>query len=87
MPNSNASFGIGIEEALGQNDDLIGLAYSWQQPANRERPEQHVLEAFYRIWVTLLIHVTPDLQVVIDPANSPTEAAVAVFGLRVRTLF
>ncbi len=32
-------------------------------------------------------HLTPDVQVVIDPSNAPNKDAVTVFGLRLRTLF
>ncbi len=83
----NASIGVGFEEILGQNDDLIGTAFSWEQPSDRSKREQYVFEAFYRLWITPLTHITPDIQVVIHPASAPGETAVTIFGLRVRTLF
>jgi len=83
----NASVGVGWEEVCGQNYDLIGVAVSWEEPANRSLRDQYVVEAFYRFQITPLTHLTPDIQVVIDPANSPNKDAVTVLGLRLRTLF
>lgn len=83
----NLSVGIGIEEIFGQNDDVIGVATSWQEPANRTLREQYVVEAFYRFYITPHTHLSPDIQVVIDPANAPAKDTVTVFGLRLRTLY
>ncbi len=83
----NLSVGMGIEDVFGQNDDVIGLAASWAEPANTSLSDQYVLEAFYRFYITPHTHLSPDIQVVIDPANAPAKDAVTVFGLRMRTLF
>ena len=83
----NLSIGLGIEDVCGQTVDLLGLAASWQEPADQSLPDQYVFEAFYRFQITPHIHLTPDIQVVIDPANAPTKNAVTVFGLRWRTLY
>jgi carbohydrate-selective porin OprB len=45
------------------------------------------LEAFYRVFVTPLTHVTPDIQVIFDPVKNPTEDVLAVGSVRLRTLF
>lgn len=65
----------------------IGTAFSWEQPSDRSKRDQYVFEGFYRIWLTPLTHLTPDIQIVMDPANAPTNDAVTIFGLRLRTLF
>jgi len=83
----NLSVGLGIEDVFGQNFDLIGVAASWEEPANRTLRDQYVFEAFYRFHITPDFHLTPDIQVVIDPADAPTKDAVTVFGLRLRTLY
>ena len=83
----NLSFGLGIEELFGQNDDVVGLAMSWQDPSDRSRRDQYVLETFYRFYITPHTHLTPDIQVIVDPANAPTKNSVTVFGLRLRTLY
>jgi porin len=83
----NLSMGLGIEDIFAQNDDVIGVAASWQEPANRTLRDQYVVEAFYRFYLTPHTHLSPDIQVVIDPANAPTKDAITVFGLRLRTLY
>ena len=83
----NLSIGLGVEDIFSQNDDVIGVAASWQSPSNRILREQYVVETFYRFYLTPHTHLSPDIQVVIDPANAPTKDAVMVFGLRLRTLF
>ena len=67
-----------------QNDDVIGVATSWEEPSNRALSDQYVVEAFYRFYITPHTHLTPDIQVVIDPAKAPSKHAVVVFGLRLR---
>jgi porin len=81
----NLSIGLGIEDVFGQNDDVIGLAGSWQEPSDGALRDQYVIEAFYRFYITPHTHLSPDIQVIIDPANAPTKDAVTVFGLRLRT--
>ncbi len=83
----NVSLGTGIEDVFGQNEDVIGVAFSCEEPSNRVLRDQYVVEAFYRFHITPHTHLTPDIQVVIDPANAPSKDAVTVFGLRLRTLY
>ena len=83
----NLSVGLGIENLFGQNDDVLGLAAAWQKSSASTSRDQYVMEAFYRIYITPHTHLSPDIQVVIDPANEPTKDAVTVFGLRFRTLY
>ena len=83
----NLSLGLGIENVFGQNQDLIGAAASWREPSNATLRDQYVLEAFYLFFITPHTHLTPEVQVIIDPANAPNKDAVTVFGLRLRTLF
>ena len=83
----NASVGVGFEEVFGRNFDLIGVAASWEEPANQTLRDQYIVEAFYRFHVTPLIHVTPDIQIVMNPAGAPTKDTVAIPGLRLRMIF
>ncbi len=83
----NLSVGVGFENVRCQNDDVIGIACSWAEPTNRALRDQYTVEAFYRLYLTPHTHLTPDVQVVIDPAHAPSKQAVTVFGLRLRTLF
>ncbi len=79
--------GVGLEEPFGYSADLIGLGFSWGEPTDRALKDQYVLEAFYRFHVTPLTHLSPDIQVILDPAKNPTEDVVTVGSVRLRTLF
>jgi porin len=81
------AFGLGLEEPFGQNADLIGIGFSWGNPSDTTLKDQYVLEAFYRVFVTPLTHVTPDIQVIFDPVKNPNEDVLAVGSVRLRTLF
>ena len=83
----NLSLGLGFEELFGENFDIAGVAWSWAEPSNSSLRDQYTLEAFYRFMITPHTHLTPDVQVVLDPANAPNKNAVTVFGLRIRTLY
>jgi len=83
----NLSVGLGVEDIFGKDDDVIGLAASWADPSNGTLPDQYVLEAFYRFHITPHTHLSPDIQIIIDPANAPTKDTVTVFGVRFRTLY
>ena len=83
----NLSVGLGFEDIFKQNYDLIGLACSWADPSNPTLRDQYVIETFYRILITPHTHLTPDIQVVIHPADAPAKNAVTVFGFRFRTLY
>jgi porin len=83
----NLSIGIGFEDIHGQNDDVIGVAASWAEPSDGALRDQYVVESFYRFFVTPHTHLTPDVQVVLDPANAPNKNAVTLLGLRLRTLY
>jgi carbohydrate-selective porin OprB len=83
----NLSIGLGFQDVLGQNDDLIAVAASWEEPSNSALRDQYVFETFYRFFITPDTHLTPDVQVVVDPANAPSKNTVTLFGLRLRTLF
>ena len=83
----NLSIGVGLEEVLGKNADMIGCGFGWGQPSNRQLRDQYTFEAFYRIFLTPAAHLTPDIQVIVDPSNAPTRESVTVFSLRLRTVF
>ena len=59
-----------------------------RQPAFMNYPlSRGFLELFYRFYLTPFVHVTPDVQLIIDPSDAPDEDAIWVFGLRLRVLF
>jgi len=79
--------GLGLEEVFGKNLDVIGLGLAWGRPHDRSRPDQYVAGVYYRFHLTEHTHLTPDLQLIVNPSDAPDRRAVWLFGLRLRTLF
>ncbi len=81
------SGGVVFQNVLGQNDDIVGLAASWVDPANTSFRNETTLEAFYRVQVTPNLAITPDLQVILNPAKTKDYDEVYVWSLRARWVF
>ncbi len=64
--------------------DLAGFAVAWNDPAATGLDPQTTLEAFYRYQLSDNIAITADLQYLINPAASPNQDNVTIFGLRAR---
>lgn len=67
--------------------DLFGVGIGWVRPANDALRAQTVAEVFYRFHVTPHFAITPDLQLVVDPALNPASDAMWMLGLRARLAF
>jgi porin len=73
--------GIGI-------GDQLGVGFNWGEP-NEELfgenlEDQYAIEAYYRLQVTKELSITPDVQVLFNPALNPEEETIWTFGLRAR---
>ncbi|MHC4291457.1 MAG: carbohydrate porin [Planctomycetota bacterium] len=71
--------------------DLLGVAVNWGQPNETVfgpgLDDQYTAEVFYRIQLTKEIAITPDVQLLFNPALNPDEDMITVFGLRTRMAF
>ena len=67
-------------------DDRLGLAFWWGDTKVANFDDELGLEVFWRMQMTRTLQVSPDLQVIFNPAKSDDEV-VTIFGLRARTLF
>lgn len=93
-----ASIGLVVSNALGRPHDQVGLGYGLVVPSNvyqtatgRSRPEQYA-EVYYKYvvdgdGVASGFHLTPDLQVVVNPAGDGAVDPVFVYGLRAQANF
>jgi len=76
---------------LRDQTDLLAFGFSWGQPSSETYGsglrDEHTIELLYRVHLLNRFSVTPDVQVLIDPALNPDADVVAVFGLRVRLVF
>jgi porin len=78
------STGIGLQR---ENRDVAGIGLSWGSPADGTLRDQFTSELFYRFQLTQFLAVTPDVQLIVDPALNPNTDVLALFGLRVRAAF
>jgi hypothetical protein len=79
--------GVVFEEAFGKSDDVIGLAGAWAQPSDTTKRDEYSFEAFYRIFITPFLAITPDVQIIFDPSNTSDYDTVVVGSLRARLVF
>ena len=82
------SISTGFGYSPERKDDRFGLGVNWGQP-NREiygttGDDQYTLEAYYRLQLLKYLQVTPDIQLLLNPAFNPDEDRVWVFSLRAR---
>ncbi|MDT1064635.1 carbohydrate porin [Paracoccus sp. CPCC 101403] len=82
----NVAAGIGYRPP-GAPSDLFGFALGWAKPASELLDSQYTAEMFYRFQVTPQFAVTPDIQLIVDPALNPTEDYVVAIGLWARLTF
>ena len=70
---------------------LLGFGANWGQPNSAlfgsGLDDQYAMEVYYRLQVTREFAITPDVQLLIDPALNPEEDTIWVFGLRARLGF
>ena len=78
------SVSAGIGYYFNESKDLIGLGVNWGQPPDRNLNDQYTAEIYYRFQLTQNLAITPDVQLVINPALNPDESTIWIFGLRAR---
>jgi len=68
--------------------DLIGLALNWGTPNETTwgpgLDDQYTMEAFWRWQVGEQLAITPDVQLLVNPANNPDADQIWVYGIRAR---
>jgi porin len=82
-----ASVSGGIGYYFKESKDLIGLGLNWGRPPDGDQDDQYTAELFYRVQLAQNLAITPDVQLIIDPALNPNEDVLWIFGLRGRLTF
>jgi len=86
-PIYNTSATIGLIRKFKCRSDLVGIGINWGDPPDDSLSEQTTIEAFWNIQLAQNLAVTPDVQLLLDPALNPEESSVWVYGLRARLTF
>jgi len=64
------SLGFGISDPLRHSGDFFGVAFAWGDPEEDSLRSQVLLETLYRIQLSSIAQLTPDLQLIINPTNN-----------------
>jgi porin len=72
---------------MDASKNLIGFGLNWGRPPQSGLDDQYTAELFYRLQLAQKLAITPDVQLIIDPALNPDENRIWVFGLRARLSF
>jgi porin len=91
--HSDGGAGVAAEDAISagveftrQKDEIWTIGAGWAKPsADTFGPgldNEMVLETSYKFQLSKNFSLTPDVQLVFNPANNPDESSVWVFGLR-----
>lgn len=78
------AYTAGIMRKFRRNADLLGLAVNWGQPPQDELDAQTTGEFFYRLQLAENLSITPNIQLLKDPALDQEDNTVWVTGLRIR---
>lgn len=70
-----------------ERSDLFGVGFGWTHPSSGALRSQYTAETFYRLQLVQNLAITPDIQLVIDPALNPKVNTIWVFSLRARPVF
>jgi len=85
------SLSAGCGYALEGLRSFVGVGVNWGRPSEEAfgpgLDDQYTLEAYFRFQATKTTAVTPNFQLLIQPASNPGADVIAVFGIRVRFNF
>jgi porin len=63
-------------------DQTLSAGAAWSKPADETLRDEYALEVSYIYQVSKNLSFTPDIQLIIDPADNPAEDKAWVFGIR-----
>jgi porin len=85
------SVSTGLAHKAADNRSVVGLGLNWSRPnedsSGAHARDQYTLEAYWRFQLATHLSITPDIQVVKDPALNSRQNPVWVLGLRARVFF
>lgn len=85
------SVSVGIGRYMRRKSDVLGIGLNWGRPSEETfgpaLRDQYTAELFYRLHLLPHLTITPDVQLVVNPALNPSEDQIWVFGLRARLDF
>ena len=80
----DGSVSVGFGRYFSNSSNLLGFGVGWGSPAQKGLEDQVTTEIFYRLQLAQNLALTPDIQVIFNPALNPNQNAIAIFGIRTR---
>jgi porin len=77
----SVSAGLGVTV---RTHDAFGIGWGWNRPHDAGLRDQHDVELFYRFQMTPQFSISPDIQILFNPALNPDHDVIGVFGIRGR---
>jgi porin len=85
------SIGAGVGYHTRKKGDLLGVGLNWSRPSEDAfgpgLDDQYTAEIYYRLQLLKVLIITPDVQLLVNPALNPDHDLVAIFGIRGRICF
>ncbi|MFC1817475.1 carbohydrate porin [Thermodesulfobacteriota bacterium] len=82
------SISTGFGYYPGKGSDVLGVGLNWSRPSTDTfgpgLDDQLTAELYYRWQVLKILAITPDVQLLINPALNPNEDVIGVFSIRGR---
>ena len=73
-------------EITRRNNEIWSIGAGWAKPSEMTHgpglDNEFVIETSYKFELANNLSLTPDIQLLLNPANNPTESSVWVLGLR-----
>jgi porin len=83
----HVSGGLAIEKPFGRSGDQLALGAGWSRPSAPGTRSETFLELQYRVQLTKTLELSPDLQLILNPASNPDTDTIVVPGIRLTLVF
>ena len=80
------AFGAQLLTPFQFENDRIGIGFWWGGPVNNQLNNEYGLEAYWKFQFARFLELTPDLQVVLNPAKNEERSAIIIGGVRLRAV-
>lgn len=80
------STGVGLDSPFNKND-MLGIGYAWGDPSEANLRKEQIIEIFYRYQIGDFVHLSPDIQVILDPGRNRSDDLIILLGLRLQATF
>jgi hypothetical protein len=83
----HVSAGVAVEGPFGRSGDRFALGVGWSRPSDPAERAETFIELQYRLQLTRSLELSPDLQIIINPAANRDTNTIAIPGIRFSMIF